>query len=122
MAACVLMLLCKIHSHLKRSLIYVRTQRIFIVAKVIKSAFAAFITGKVETLGSTFRHETAGLLPSSCYYIESIIKLSYRVRINAQSDTLALQTTIPPAQLVVQGFPYTNKYPFQYDLPHKYLP
>ena len=52
------MLLCKIHSHLKRSLIYVRTQRIFIVAKVIKSAFAVFITGKVETLGSTFSNET----------------------------------------------------------------
>ena len=45
---------------------------IFIVAIVIKSAFAAFITGKVETLGSTFRHETAGLLPSSCYYVKSI--------------------------------------------------
>ena len=35
-----------------------QTQRIFIVAKVIKSAFAAFITGKVETLGSTFSNET----------------------------------------------------------------
>ena len=81
-----------------------------------------FITGKVETLGSTFRHETAGLLPSLCYYAKSIKKQSYAVPINAQSDTLALQTTIPPAQLVVQGFPYTNKYPFQYDLPHKYLP
>ena len=32
--------------------------RIFIVAKVIKPTFAAFITGKVETLGSTFSNET----------------------------------------------------------------
>ena len=37
---------------------YDRTPRILIVAKVIKSAFAAFITGKVETLGSTFSNET----------------------------------------------------------------
>ena len=81
-----------------------------------------FITGKVETLGSTFRHETAGLLPSLCYYAKSINIYNFSVPINAQSDTLAPQPTIPQAQLVVQGFPYTNKYPFQYDLPHKYPP
>ena len=32
--------------------------RIFIVATVIKTTFAAFITGKVETLDSTFSNET----------------------------------------------------------------
>ena len=83
-----------------------------------------FITGKVETSGSTFSNETplGGCLRPNATINKSIIKLFYTVPINAQSDTLALQTTIPPAQLVVQGFPYTNKYPFQYDLPHKYLP
>ena len=98
--------------------------RIFIVAKVIKSAFAVFITGKVETLDSTFSNETpiGGCLRPHATIDKSIIKQSYTVPINAQSDTLAPQPTIPPAQLVVQGFPYTNKYPFQYDLPHKYLP
>ena len=42
---------------------YDTNQRLPIVAKVIK-ADLAFITGKFETLGSNFSHETAGLLAS----------------------------------------------------------
>ena len=42
---------------------YDRNQRLPIVAKIIK-ADLAFITGKFETLGSNFRHETEGLLAS----------------------------------------------------------
>ena len=83
-----------------------------------------FITGKVETSDSTFSNETplGGCLRPYATIDKSIKKQSYSVRINAQSDTLAPQPTIPQAQLVVQDFPYTNKYPFQYDLPHKYPP
>ena len=98
--------------------------RIFIVAKVIKSAFAVFITGKVETLDSTFSNETpiGGCLRPHATIDKSIIKLFYTVPINAQSDMLDPLTTIPQAQLVVLDFPYTNKYPYQYDLRHKYPP
>ena len=38
-------------------------ERIPVVAQVIEATLAS-ITGKFETLGSNFRHETAGLLPS----------------------------------------------------------
>lgn len=98
--------------------------RIFIVATVIKSATAAFITGKVETLGSTFSNETpiGGCLRPHATIDKSIKKQSYTVPINAQSDKLAPQPIIPQVQLVVLDFPYTNKYPFQYDSPHKYPP
>ena len=40
---------------------YDRNQRLPIVALVIKAKLA-FITGKFETIGSNFSHETAGLL------------------------------------------------------------
>ena len=90
----------------------------------VKNCFADFITGKVESLGSTFSNETptGGCLRPHATIDKSIIKLFYTVPINAQSDTLAPLTTIPQDQLVSLDFPYTNKYPFQYDLPHKYPP
>ena len=44
------------------------TKKTSIVALVIESDITDSITGKFETLGSNFRHETIGLLPSACYY------------------------------------------------------
>ena len=44
-----------------------------IVALVIESRNADSITGKFETLGSNFRHETVGLLPPDCYYTQEVI-------------------------------------------------
>ena len=41
----------------------IQKQRLPIVALVIKATLA-FITGKFETLGSNFRHETERALPS----------------------------------------------------------
>ena len=34
------------------------------IAQVTKTAIAVLVTGKFETLGSNFSHETAGLLAS----------------------------------------------------------
>ena len=48
---------------MKPQISYDTNQRLPIVAKVIK-ADLAFITGKFETIGSNFSHETAGLLAS----------------------------------------------------------
>ena len=48
---------------MKPRISYDTNQRLPIVAKVIK-ADLAFITGKFETIGSNFSHETAGLLAS----------------------------------------------------------
>ena len=47
---------------------YGTNQRLPIVAKVIK-ADLAFITGKFETLGSNFRHETGRAAAVPSYYI-----------------------------------------------------
>ena len=48
---------------MKPRISYDTKQRLPIVALVIK-ADLAFITGKFETIGSNFSHETAGLLAS----------------------------------------------------------
>ena len=45
------------------SYIYIQINGLFAVALVLE-ATSASSTGKLETLGSSFRHETAGLLPS----------------------------------------------------------
>ena len=41
-----------------------KIQPTFQVARVIETVASVSITGKFETLGSNFRHETVGLLPS----------------------------------------------------------
>ena len=43
--------------------IHVQINGLFAVALVLEATLASS-TGKLETLGSSFRHETAGLLPS----------------------------------------------------------
>ena len=53
---------------MKPRIFYDTNQRLPIVAKVIK-ADLAFITGKFETLGSNFRHETGRAAAVPSYYI-----------------------------------------------------
>ena len=53
---------------MKPRISYDTNQRLPIVAKVIK-ADSAFITGKFETLGSNFRHETGRAAAVPSYYI-----------------------------------------------------
>ena len=53
---------------MKPRIFYDTNQRLPIVAKVIK-ADLAFITGKFETLGSIFRHETGRAAAVPSYYI-----------------------------------------------------
>ena len=51
------------------------TKKLSIVARV-KEVFLTSFTGKIETLGSIFRHETVGLLPSIAT-IEKFIKILF---------------------------------------------
>ena len=43
------------------------------IAQVTKTAIAVLVTGKFETLGSNFSHETAGLLASVAIQNKSFI-------------------------------------------------
>ena len=58
---------------MKPRIFYDTNQRLPIVAKVIK-ADLAFITGKFETLGSIFRHETGRAAAVPSYYIPGSLK------------------------------------------------
>ena len=67
---------------------YDTKQRLPIVALVIKATLA-FITGKFETIGSNFSHETAGLLAS----LATIPREVY-IKIKKTKKTLQVPTGI----------------------------
>ena len=47
------------------------------IAQVTKTAIAVLVTGKFETLGSNFSHETAGLLASVATHNNFFVFLFY---------------------------------------------
>ena len=71
---------------------YDTKQRLPIVALVIKATLA-FITGKFETIGSNFSHETAGLLAS-------LATIPREVYIKIKNTKKTLQASPPESQRV----------------------